>query len=139
MQEARVRGAGPRGPDASRGVVDGVPTCSPGLATGLKDAPLFFRDTRLLLHFRTYYRSNEASPDTFQEAWAAGGWLAYRSGWLADTFSITATGYFSLPVYAPEDKGGTLLLKPGRTRSPSSARPGRRSATQTRFSPGIDS
>ena len=26
---------------------------------------------------------------------------------------IGATGYFSLPFYAPEDKDGTLLLKPG--------------------------
>jgi hypothetical protein len=85
----------------------------PGLASSAQDAPSFFRDTRLLLQIRSYYRNNEASPDTFQEAWAAGGWLAYQSGWLADTFAIGATGYFSLPVYAPEDKDGTLLLKPG--------------------------
>lgn len=84
----------------------------PGLAEALKEAPPFFRDTRLLLHIRSYYRNNEASPDVFQEAWAAGGWLAYRSGWLADTFAIGAAGYFSLPVYAPEDRDGTLLLKP---------------------------
>jgi hypothetical protein len=84
-----------------------------GLESGLKDAPAFFRDTQLLLQIRTYYRHNEPSPDVFQEAWAAGGWLAYRSGWLADTFSIGATGYFSLPVYAPADRDGTLLLQPG--------------------------
>ena len=85
----------------------------PELGSKLKDLPPFFRDTELTLQFRTYYRHNEPSPDTFQEAWAAGGWLAYRSGWLADVFSIGATGYFSLPVYAPEDRDGTLLLKPG--------------------------
>jgi hypothetical protein len=85
----------------------------PGVDSTLNDAPAFFRDTRLLLHIRSYYRNNEASPDVFQEAWAAGGWIAYRSGWLLDTFSIGATGYFSLPVYAPEDRDGTLLLKPG--------------------------
>jgi hypothetical protein len=85
----------------------------PGLESSMKDAPPFFRDTRLLLQIRSYYRNNEPSPDTFQEAWAAGGWLAYQSGWLADVFAIGATGYFSLPVYAPEDKDGTLLLKPG--------------------------
>jgi hypothetical protein len=79
----------------------------------MQDAPPFFRDTRLLLQIRSYYRNNEASPDTFQEAWAAGGWLAYQSGWLADTFAIGATGYFSLPVYAPADRDGTLLLQPG--------------------------
>jgi outer membrane OprD family porin len=53
------------------------------------------------------------SPDVFQEARAAGGWIAYQSSWLRDTFSIGATGYFSLPVYAPDDRDGTLLLKPG--------------------------
>jgi hypothetical protein len=98
-------------PDKDTGAL--LPTVFPGLATAMKEAPPFFRGTGLLLQFRTYYRNNEASPDTFQEAWAAGGWLAYRSGWLADTFSMGATGYFSLPVYASEDKGGTLLLKPG--------------------------
>jgi hypothetical protein len=85
----------------------------PGLSSAMQDAPPFFRDTRLLLQIRSYYRNNEASPDTFQEAWAAGGWLAYQSGWLADTFAIGATGYFSLPVYAPADRDGTLLLQPG--------------------------
>lgn len=97
-------------PDADKPLVR---SWFPELETSMKDAPAFFRDTQLLLQIRTYYRNNEASPDTFQEAWAAGGWLAYKSGWLADVFSIGATGYFSLPVYAPEDKDGTLLLKPG--------------------------
>jgi outer membrane porin, OprD family len=85
----------------------------PGLSSAMQDAPPFFRDTRVLLQIRSYYRNNEPSPDTFQEAWATGGWLAYRSGWLADTFSIGASGYLSLPFYAPEDKDGTLLLRPG--------------------------
>jgi hypothetical protein len=34
----------------------------PGLDASLNDAPAFFRDTRLLLQIRTYYRNNEASP-----------------------------------------------------------------------------
>jgi hypothetical protein len=38
-----------------------LPAWFPGFAPALKDAPPFFRDTRLLLHFRTYYRNNEAS------------------------------------------------------------------------------
>ena len=85
----------------------------PGLDASLNDTPAFFRDTRLLLQIRSYYRNNEASPGVYQEAWAAGGWIGYKSGWLWDTFAIGATGYFSLPVYAPEDRDGTLLLKPG--------------------------
>ena len=31
-----------------------LPAWFPGLEPALKDAPPFFRDTRLLLHFRTY-------------------------------------------------------------------------------------
>jgi hypothetical protein len=90
-----------------------LPTWFPGTTAGMQEMPPFLRDTQLLLHFRSFYRNNEATPDTFQEAWAAGGWLAYRSGWLAEVFSVGATGYFSLPVYAPDDRDGTLLLKPG--------------------------
>ena len=90
-----------------------LPALFPELKSQMQELPPFVRDTELTLNFRTYYRNNEASPDTFQEAWAAGGWLAYRSGWLADVFSIGAIGYTSLPVYAPDDRDGTLLLKPG--------------------------
>jgi outer membrane porin, OprD family len=103
---------------AAAGAADGedgalLPTLFPAVGTGMKDLPPFFRDTQLLLQLRSYYRNNEASPDTYQEAWATGGWLAYRSGWLADTFAIGVTGYLSLPFYAPDDRDGTLLLQPG--------------------------
>ena len=97
--------------DAESGAI--LPTWFPELASRMTNARPFFGDTQLLLHLRTFYRNNEASPDTFQEAWAGGGWLAYRSGWLADVFSIGATGYLSLPLYAPDDRDGTLLLEPG--------------------------
>ena|SRR5262245_35542379 len=38
----------------------------PGLASAMRDAPPFFRDTRLLLQIRSYYRNNEPSSDTLQ-------------------------------------------------------------------------
>ena len=47
------------------------------------------------------------------EAWAFGGWITYQSGWLLDTFSMGASLYGSAPLYAPDDRDGTLLLKPG--------------------------
>jgi outer membrane porin, OprD family len=47
------------------------------------------------------------------EAWAIGGGLQYRSGWLYDTFAIGAVGYTSQPLYAPDDKDGTQLLATG--------------------------
>src|SRR5262249_47023026 len=73
----------------------------------------FLGDTDLKIHFRSYYFNREKPDGTNNEAWAFGGWVAYRSGWLLDTFGIGATFYGSAPLYAPEDRDGTLLLKSG--------------------------
>src|SRR5215469_13331228 len=75
--------------------------------------PSFLGDTDVKLHFRSYYFNRTNPDDTVSEAWAFGGWLGYRSGWLLDTFSMGATFYGSAPLYAPEDREGTLLLAPG--------------------------
>jgi hypothetical protein len=74
--------------------------------------PPFLRDTALSLHLRTFYFNRLNPDDTQNEAWAFGGWLAYESGWLWDSFALGAAGYTSLPLYAPDDTPGTLLLKP---------------------------
>ena len=79
----------------------------------MKDLPPFLRDTDLRIHFRTYYFNREKPDETENEALAFGGWLSYKSGWLFDTFGIGATFYGSAPLYAPDDKDGTLLLKSG--------------------------
>jgi hypothetical protein len=79
----------------------------------LKTLPPFLRDTDLTIHFRSYYLNREKADGNENEAWAFGGWLGYRSGWLLDTFGIGATFYGSAPLYAPDDKDGTLLLKSG--------------------------
>jgi hypothetical protein len=73
----------------------------------------FLRDTDLKVHFRSYYFNRTKPDDTQNEAWAFGGWISYQSGWLLDTFSMGATLYGSAPLYAPDDKDGTLLLKSG--------------------------
>jgi outer membrane OprD family porin len=78
--------------------------------TGL---PAVLRDADLKAHFRTYYFNRTRPDDTVNEALAFGGWLALRSGWLLDTVSVGATLYGSAPLYAPDDRDGTLLLKPG--------------------------
>jgi len=49
---------------------------------------------------------------TYEEAWAGGGWLTGKSGWLWDTFSVGASLFTSQPLYAPADRDGTLLLQP---------------------------
>jgi hypothetical protein len=80
----------------------------------IKDLPPFLRDTDLKLHWRSYYFDRENPENgSKNEAWAFGGWISYRSGWLFDVFGIGATFYGSAPLYAPDDKDGTLLLKPG--------------------------
>src|SRR5262245_10913000 len=84
----------------------------PGLAEDMEELPPFLRATSLKLHLRSFYFNRQNSDDTQNEAWAFGGWLAYRSGWLWDTFAIGAVGYTSQPLYAPEDTGGTNLLRP---------------------------
>jgi hypothetical protein len=79
----------------------------------MADLPPFLRDTDLKIHFRSYYFNRESPSGAENEAWAFGGWLAYRSGWLLDTFGIGATFYGSAPLYGPDEKDGTLLLQPG--------------------------
>jgi hypothetical protein len=65
----------------------------PDVAARLAQMPAFLRDTDLRVHLRTYYLNERNSDDTISEAWAGGGWLAYRSGWLLDTFQMGATLY----------------------------------------------
>ena len=85
----------------------------PTLKEDMKDLPAFLRDTDFTLYLRSYYMVRENPDSTENEAWAFGGWAAYRSGWLFDLFQIGATVYGSAPLYAPDDKDGTTLLKPG--------------------------
>jgi outer membrane porin, OprD family len=75
--------------------------------------PPFLGNTDLRVNFRSYYFNRTVPDDTKNEAWAFGGSVRYQSGWLLDTFAIGATLYGSAPLYAPEDRDGTLLLKPG--------------------------
>jgi hypothetical protein len=89
------------------------PGLFPGLKEKLKDLPPFFRDTKLDLNLRTYYFNGEKFGGSRQEAWAGGGALSYRSGWLLDRLSVGAVVYTSVPLFAPESRDGTLLLRQG--------------------------
>jgi hypothetical protein len=90
-----------------------LPRFFPWLKEQLKDTPAFFRDTKLNLNVRSYYFYRAKYDDTVSEAWALGGALSYQSGWFLDHFGVGAVLYTSQPLYAPDDKDGTLLLKPG--------------------------
>jgi hypothetical protein len=73
----------------------------------------FFGDAELVLKPRTYYldRDRDIPPDSV--AWALGGSLEFRTGWWADRLRLGATLFTSQKLYGPDDKDGTLLLKPG--------------------------
>lgn len=73
----------------------------------------FFHDSKFGGEFRTFYFYRDKFDNSLSEAWAAGGFLSYKSGYLANIFAIGAVAYTSQPVYAPEDRDGTLLLEPG--------------------------
>ena len=84
----------------------------PWLKEQLKDAPPFFRDTKIDLNLRSFYFRRDKFDDSVNSAWAMGGALAYKSGWLLDRLQVGTTFYWSDNLYGPKDKDGTLLLKP---------------------------
>jgi hypothetical protein len=93
-----------------------VPGVFRWLKEELKETPAFFRDTTLGLNVRTYYFYRDNYPGSspqINEAWALGGSLSYRSGWFLNHFGVGSVLYTSQPLYAPEDRDGTGLLKPG--------------------------
>ena len=69
--------------------------------------------TKYNIHLRTFYLDRDKFDDSQSEAWAAGGWVGLKTGYFRNRLSLGATGYLSMPVYAPDDKDGTLLLQPG--------------------------
>src|SRR5258708_18836801 len=77
-----------------------------------KDTPAFFRDSLLQFVARTYYLTRDNSDGSRSQAWAGGGWLAFRSGLIGDVFGVHIAGYTSQPIFAPSDEGGTKLLAP---------------------------
>lgn len=85
----------------------------PRLEEKLKNAPPFFRDGTVDLNLRTYYFSSKDFNDARSEAWALGGSLVLQSGQFRDRFAVGAGLYTSQPLYAPDDRDGTGLLRPG--------------------------
>ena len=80
-------------------------------AQGLADA--LGRDSEVTLHARTYYFDRLNPGDVTNAAWALGGWLGYRSGWIGDLLRVGVVGYTSQRLWGPLDKDGSGLLAPG--------------------------
>ena len=76
------------------------------------DTPAFFRDSLMQFVSRTYEFTRDNFDGSKSQAWAAGGWVAFRSGLLCDMFGVHAAYYFSQPLFAPDDESGTKLLNP---------------------------
>src|SRR6266480_976498 len=76
------------------------------------DTPAFFRDSLLQFVARTYYLTRDNFDGSKSQAWTAGGWVAYRSGLIADLFGVHAAFYTSQKLFGPTDESGTKLLTP---------------------------
>ena len=76
------------------------------------ETPAFFRDSLVQFVARTYDLTRGNLDGSKSQAWAGGGWLAFRSGLIGDVFGVHAAVYTSQPIFAPSDQGGTLLLAP---------------------------
>jgi len=77
--------------------------------SALSDA--LVRDSEVTLHLRSYYFDRHSPGPVVNAAWAAGGWLGYRSGWLGNLLQVGVVGYTSQPLWAPSDTGGSGLLQ----------------------------
>lgn len=75
--------------------------------------PPFWRDTSLAVKPRSYYLDSDRDEIPDSRAWALGGSVEYLSGWWKERLRVATTLYTSQKLYGPDDKDGTLLLKPG--------------------------
>ena len=72
----------------------------------------FFDDATFTLHLRSYLFDLSHNGDSNPAAWALGGWAGYQTGWIEDILQFGAVAYTSQPLWAPEDRTGSLLLLP---------------------------
>src|SRR5881227_966666 len=71
------------------------------------------KDTKFEFNLRTFYLDRSDFSGAEKQAWAIGGWLGVKTGYFLDHIAFGATVYTSNPIYAPDDRDGTLLLAPG--------------------------
>ena len=77
------------------------------------ETPAFFRDSLFQYVARTYYLTRDNFNGTESETWAGGGWIAWRSGLIADTFGIHTALYTSQRIIGEPDEDNARLLAPG--------------------------
>lgn len=72
----------------------------------------FFDDATFTLHMRSYLFDLSHNGEDNPAAWALGGWAGYQTGWIGDILQFGAVAYTSQPLWAPQDREGSLLLLP---------------------------
>jgi hypothetical protein len=70
-------------------------------------------DTQFLVNLRTFYFDRSDFTGAEKQAVAFGGWAGVRTGYFLDHIAFGLTLYTTNPVYAPDDRDGTLLLEEG--------------------------
>jgi hypothetical protein len=75
--------------------------------------PAFFSDALMQFVARTYSLTRDNSDGSKTSSWAAGGWVAFRSGLIADMFGVHAAYYTSQRLSGPLNEDGAKLLAPG--------------------------
>src|SRR5437879_2019825 len=71
------------------------------------------KDTKFEFNLRSFYLDRSDFSGAEKQAWAIGGWVGMKTGYFLDHIAFGATVYTSNPIYAPDDRDGTLLLAPG--------------------------
>jgi hypothetical protein len=71
-----------------------------------------FDDATITLHLRSYLFDQSNNEGYDPAAWALGGWAGYQTGWIGDMLQFGLVAYTSQPLWAPEDRPGSLLLLP---------------------------
>lgn len=72
----------------------------------------FFEDATVTFHLRSYLFDMTHNGASNPAAWALGGWAGYQTGWIDDILQFGVVGYTAQPLWAPEDREGSLLLSP---------------------------
>jgi hypothetical protein len=87
------------------------PSLFPRLKQALQGLPPFIADTDLRARARTFYFPLRQPSGVDAWAWALGGKVQYRSGWLAEHLQIGAGLYMSYPLAADDPLALTQLLR----------------------------
>ncbi|OAI57423.1 hypothetical protein AYO49_02085 [Verrucomicrobiaceae bacterium SCGC AG-212-N21] len=70
-------------------------------------------DTKFNINFRSYYFDRRKYDGTESLAFTVGGWAGFKTGYFLDHVAFGVMGYTSQPLFAPDEKDGTQLLKTG--------------------------